>query len=334
METSLIFAQSMIPHPEPLITASFTPYTEGMSNLAAQLSNGSFPEEWAHRLQTGRELVEQRRRTPEEEVVATATPLDGLLGGGLRRGTLTELVGWGSSGRFSLVLGTLAAVTARGEAAALVDLGDALDPRLAEAAGVELPRLLWARPRRLKEALAAVEAVLEASLPVVVLDLGVPPVPGGRGVEAFWLRVARAAQSRRSALLVSSPYRVSGTAAHAVLEAKDRRGTWQGHGDEPRLLAGVRSRLDLVKGPGWRRGRAEDLAFHPPSPIARPADVGRDEAEQPKDQQPMAEIHLWRPRSGKTTRRARKTSRTAAPPPDPLAAGRKTSKLRPAATRP
>ena len=219
-----------------------------MSNLAAVLSSESIPAEWAHRLRaglrTGRQLVDERLRTPEEEVFTTSTPLDGLLDGGLRRGT-----------RFSLGLGTLAAVTARGEAAALVDLGDALDPRLAEAAGVELPRLLWARPRRLKEALAAVESILEAGLPVVVLDLGVPPVSGGRGVEAFWLRVARAAQAHRSALLVSSPYRVSGTAAHAVVEVKDRRGRWQGRGVEPRLLTGVTSRLDLLKGPGWREGR-------------------------------------------------------------------------------
>ena len=310
-----------------------------MLSRLSGLSSESIPEEWAHRLQaglrTGRQLVDERKRTPEEEVFATATPLDGLLGGGLRRGTMTELVGWGSSGRFSLVLATLAAVTARGEAAALVDLGDALDPRLAEAAGVELPRLLWVRPRKLKEALAAAESILEAGLPVVVLDLGVPPVPGGRGVEAFWLRIARSAQAHRSALLVSSPYRASGTAAHAVVEAKDRRGQWQGRGVEPRLLAGVRSRLDLIKGPGWQEGRIEEMELHVPSPVARDAQPDAQSKDQPGEdkapEQPLAEVRLWRPR--KTTQRKSRGGRRGTPrmpvePPDPLASGRKTS-LRP-----
>ncbi|MDA8016796.1 MAG: DNA recombination/repair protein RecA [Thermoanaerobaculia bacterium] len=312
-----------------------------MSRLAALLSQKSMPAEWTRRLQTdlrtGRQLVEQRRRTPEEEVFATATPLDGLLDGGLRRGTMTELVGWGSSGRFSLVLGVLAAVTSRGEVAALIDLGDALDPRLAEAAGIELSRLLWARPQRLKEALAAVEAILEAGLPMVVLDLGVPPVPGGRGVEAFWLRIARAAQARRSALLVSSPYRVSGTATHAVVEAKDRRSGWQGRGAEPRLLAGLRSCLGLVKGPGWREGRAEELTLHPPAPIARlPEESEKTENATLQPPASLAEIRLWRPRRGDVGR-SKKTTRPVEPPPDPLMARgqrrkpRKTTQLRPVA---
>jgi hypothetical protein len=298
-----------------------------MSNLAALL-----PDEWAHQLRThqlrtGRQLVEERGRTPEEEVFATATPLDGLLGGGLRRGTMVELVGWGSSGRFSLALASLAAITARGEAAALVDLGDALDPRVAEAMGVELPRLLWVRPRHLKEALSAVESILEAGLPMVVLDMGVPPVPGGRGVEAFWLRIARAAQAHRAVLLVSSPYRVSGTAAYAVVEAKDRRAGWQGHGAEPRLLVGVHSRLDLLKGPGWREGRVEDLELHTPTPVARPEDAAvqpaSDKNEVKKDP-PMAEIRLWRPR------RKGMHKSTSTPPPDPLMIrGARTGKPRP-----
>ncbi len=83
-----------------------------------------------------------------EDLASTAWPaLDRLLCGGLRRGALVELVGPTSSGRFSLVLGALAAATRRAEPAALVDLGDGLEPRLAEAAGIELDRLLWVRPR-------------------------------------------------------------------------------------------------------------------------------------------------------------------------------------------
>ncbi|MEM1203975.1 MAG: hypothetical protein AAGN66_12170, partial [Acidobacteriota bacterium] len=225
------------------------------------------PTELDRHVRTARELVRARRDEPEQGRLETASPLDRLLRGGLRRGELLEVVGWGSSGRFSLVVSALAAITGRGEAAALVDLGDALDPQGARAAGVELERLLWARPRHMKEALASAEAILDAGLPCLVVDLGVPPVRGGRGAEAFWLRLARAAQKQRTALLVSSPYRVTGTAAGAVIEARDRRAVWHGRGFGPRILGGVASRLDLVKGPGWQEARREDLTLGLEGPI-------------------------------------------------------------------
>jgi hypothetical protein len=76
----------------------------------------------------------------------------GLLGGGFPRGGLSEIAGPPSSGRTSLALALLAAATARGEVAALVDAADAFDPPSAEAAGVALARLLWVRPPGLTEA--------------------------------------------------------------------------------------------------------------------------------------------------------------------------------------
>ncbi|MCG8462881.1 MAG: hypothetical protein MI919_41885 [Holophagales bacterium] len=242
------------------------------------------PTELTRQLRTGRDLASERRRTPDDVRLSTACPaFDAVLGGGLERGTCAELVGWGSSGRFSLVLGALAAVTARGEAAALVDLGDGLDPCRAAEAGVVLERLLWVRPRNVKQALASAEILLELGLPLLALDLGVPPVPGGRGVEAFWLRLARGARKHRTALLVSSPYRVSGTAAQVVVEARDRRGMWQGRGRQPRLLGGATSRLYPTKGPGWtsQEPRPLELAIAPPPPPP-PAPEKEDEKGGPK----------------------------------------------------
>jgi recA bacterial DNA recombination protein len=206
------------------------------------------PTAVASKLRTARELAADLRRAEEDRVFATACPaLDRLLAGGLRRGGMVELVGRRSSGRFSLVCSVLAAVTGSGETAALVDLGDGFDPESAVAAGVDLERLLWARPRHLKEVLASAEAILQSGMPLVVIDLGMPPLPGGRGAEASWLRLARAAQGHRAALLVASPYRVSGTSAQAVLEARGVRADWLGQGAAPRLLCGVSARLALVK---------------------------------------------------------------------------------------
>jgi len=212
------------------------------------LPKGTLPTPFARQIRTARELADERRRAPEETRIETACEgFDRLLEGGLWRGSMVELIGRRSSGRFSLALTVLAAATGAGEAAALVDLGDALDPQGAAAAGVDLERLLWARPRRLKEVLASAEVILASGMPLVVIDLGMPPVPGGRGAEASWLRLARSARAHSAALLISSPYRVSGTAARAVLETRRPRAAWTGRGGAPRLLAGVAAELELVK---------------------------------------------------------------------------------------
>ncbi len=236
------------------------------------------PEEVRGQIRSARELDRELRDAAGEGAFATAVPvLDRLLDGGLPRGQLVELVGSRTSGRFSTLLAALAAATGVGEAAALVDLGDNLDPESAAALGVDLSRLLWARPARLKEALAAAEMLLTGGFPLVALDLGMPPVRGGRGVEAAWLRLARAARAHDAALLVGSPYRVTGTAAAAVLQAGRGRADWQGESGAPRLLSGFTARVELEKCRGRLAGRSEELRLvvedlpRPALPPRRPA---------------------------------------------------------------
>lgn len=208
----------------------------------------------AGQLRTGRELVAEREANTGFNRCAPFTTalsgIDHLLGKGLLRGETVELIGHRSSGRFSIALSTLAAATQQGESVALVDLGDHLDPQAAETAGVSLDRLLWLRPCHMKQALAAAEVVISSGFPLVVVDLGAPPVPGGRGAEASWLRLARAAQTYESALLVLSPYRVSGTAARTVIEVGRGRGLWaaplRGRGS-PQLLGGLKAQARLEK---------------------------------------------------------------------------------------
>ncbi len=169
--------------------------------------------------------------------------LDRLLSGGLPRGGLVELSGRRSCGRFSIGISALAAATSCGEAAALVDLGGHLDPQAAEAAGVELSRLLWVRPEKLKGAVASAEMLLSAGFPLVVVDLGLAPVRGRFVPDAAWLRLERAARSRGAALLLLAPYRVSGIAADAAVSAGAARASWKGSGRAPRLLDGMAARL-------------------------------------------------------------------------------------------
>src|SRR5215468_1312560 len=87
----------------------------------------------------------------QEEVLVLPTgvgALDACLQGGLPRGQLSELTGPQSSGRTTLLLQTMAAVTRRGEIAALIDTFDRFDVGSAAAAGVDFDRLLWVRGTR------------------------------------------------------------------------------------------------------------------------------------------------------------------------------------------
>jgi len=198
-------------------------------------------------------LVEQRHTTRETPRPTAVAVLDDLLDGGVQPGSLVEVVGRASCGRFAVVLSSLAAATDTGEAAALVDLGHHLDPQVATAVGVDLRRVLWLRPRRLDDALAAAEALVQAGFPLVVLDLGLPPVRGRVGTAA-WLRLARSAVLHRASVLVTSPYRVSGCAANVVIVADRGRGFWSGAAGISRVLTGLSSRFDVAKRRGRRTG--------------------------------------------------------------------------------
>ncbi len=246
-------AMRAMPEPETRRTLPDSPALPGprpalstAERLRGALS--ALPAAMAQQLRSGRDLIRAREAVHRETPLPTSCPaLDTLLDGGLERGQLTELVGGRGSGRFGVVLSTLAAATAAGEVAALLDLGDHLDLQVAQAAGCALERLLWVRPERLRDALAATEMALQSGFVLIVLELGCPPLAGGRGSESAWVRLQRAAAAQGCALLVSSPYRVSGTAAGTVLRARGRRGLWAGSGQEPRLLAALDVALELEK---------------------------------------------------------------------------------------
>ncbi len=82
---------------------------------------------------------------PAPEMLSSGIAAINALTGGWPRGCLTEICGPASSGRTTVLLAALAAATRRGEFCVLVDASDALDPRSAADAGVDLDRLLWVR---------------------------------------------------------------------------------------------------------------------------------------------------------------------------------------------
>ena len=70
--------------------------------------------------------------------------IDGLLGGGLPIGGVTEFTGLVSSGRTSLAFALLAGATVD-SACAYIDVDDTMDPKSTAASGVHLKNLLWIR---------------------------------------------------------------------------------------------------------------------------------------------------------------------------------------------
>ena len=244
------------PIPKPLIPPRVVESGgEALRNLRAGLEASI-----AAKLTSGSELVRAVARQRRDEVFQTTiAPLDALLGGGLARGKMTEIAGRGT--RFSIVIATLAAATSIGEAAALIDASDSFDPQLAEAAGVDLQRLLWVRPRTMKETVTAAEMIGATGFQLVIIDMGSRRPPGRRVPDATWVRLARVAESHGATILVSAPYALTGTTSEAMVLAHTPHARWLGRGNAPRVLAGIETRLKLEKHRRLRPGQSATVFF-------------------------------------------------------------------------
>ena len=193
--------------------------------------------------------------TPPEPVRAAPTGLpwlDPRLAGGWPCGETSEIVGPVSSGRTSLLLASLAAATARGDVAALIDTHDTFDASSALAAGVTLDHLLWARgdpagaPRPhvlLERAVKAFGLVLEAGgFGVVALDLAdVAPADLARLPFTTWRRLQRFVEGRDTVALVLAPAPVARSARGVTLEltASTATAVWAGQSRRARRLTGL-----------------------------------------------------------------------------------------------
>ena len=197
----------------------------------------------AHKLDLVHTLLRVRRldRTLASEARALPWPaapfaepaLTEALRGGIPRGQLSEIHGPVSSGRTSLAWAALAAATARGEWAAVIDTVDRFDPERAHDAGVVLSRLLWVRGQALSKTSGAIDpawvpgersvrgpgTLLERTIDraikafnlvaqsgvctMIVLDLiDVPETTLGRIPRSTWLRLQRVVEGSDAALLL------------------------------------------------------------------------------------------------------------------------------------
>lgn len=176
--------------------------------------------------------------------------LDAALGGGLRRGHVSEIVGAPSSGRSTLVARLLAAATARGEATAIVDACDTWDPASAVAHGVALERVLWVRETGdAVRALKAFSLILQAGgFGLIVFDLAdVPSLAIRRFPTTTWMRAARLVEGRETVALLVGAERIARSAGGATLTLDAFRANWRGATPRARLFTGVDPAPRVVK---------------------------------------------------------------------------------------
>jgi len=203
----------------------------------------------------GRELTRKDRR-----LRSGLLPVDGLIGGGIVRGRISEITGVAGSGKTSLAASFVATATRHGEVAAWIDAANDFDPESFAAANVDLARVLCVscgnfgtsegetetnirdcetRQRFLKSAgtreLKAAEWLLAAGgLGLVVIDFGgwTRALP-----QSAALRLARAAERSGTAVIVLAAHRMCGTfAALSVALRRDRACFSRPHADAPILF--------------------------------------------------------------------------------------------------
>ena len=163
---------------------------------------------------------------PAPEMVSSGIAAMDALTGGLPRGCLTEICGPASSGRTTLLLAALAAATRRGECCVLVDASDALDPQSADAAGIELDRLLWVRcgensaEKSLEQLLRATDLLLESGgFGLIALDLGdLPPQAARRIPLTTWFRFRRAVEHTPTVLLAVERQSIAGSCSSLLIK--------------------------------------------------------------------------------------------------------------------
>jgi hypothetical protein len=236
-------------------------------SLSSQRLSGD-PRALAELLRTGlfrRAPAEAPGRPDAARPLSIGVPaLDLALGGGLMRGQLHEIVAPPSAGGTALFRAALAAATRAGELCALIDPADAFEPGGAAAAGIDLRRLLWVRPKAIAQALRCAEIALESRFSLVAIDLGdfpPTPVPAPRGVHLVrtaagrkadrpgsspWARLARRAEKHGGALLVLARAAQAGAFAAATVELSRAQPRWEGSPGTPGRLLSAGAALGAV----------------------------------------------------------------------------------------
>jgi hypothetical protein len=205
-----------------------------------------------------------RPSTPAEMVASGIPEIDHLTGG-LPRGCLTEISGPVGSGRTSLLVSLLSALTKREESCALVDGRDSFDPCGAEEAGVALGRLLLVRCTNIEQALRAADLLLHGGgFGLVALDLSDLPIASVQRVPLnVWFRFRRMVENTPTVFMLLEQEPCAKTCASLVLRLEMKMARWRsihknGEGNsQPTLLSGLQFNAEVMRC-RFERAKSED----------------------------------------------------------------------------
>ena len=194
---------------------------------------------------------------PAPEMLATGIAAVDLKTGGIPKGALTQVCARPevSSGKTTLLLSLLAAVTAREEFCALIDASDSFDPASAAAAGVDSSRILWVRcehkpgMRSLEQAFKAADIVVQnGGFGLIAVDLGsIDERAVGKVPLSTWFRFARVVEKMPTALVFLMSHPAAQSCAGLTLHLSATHARWQGQEKIPhaQLLSGLECELEI-----------------------------------------------------------------------------------------
>src|SRR5262245_36960740 len=139
-----------------------------------------------------------------------------------------------SSGKTALLVSLMAQVTRREQFCALVDASDCFDPQSAEAAGVNLARVLWVRcgahrrKPQLEQAFKAADILVQnGGFALIAVDLGNIEEKLVRRVPlTTWFRFARVVEKMPAALVFLLSYPAAQSCAGLTLRLGDAEPDW------------------------------------------------------------------------------------------------------------
>jgi recombination protein RecA len=194
---------------------------------------------------------------PQREMLLTGIQAVDTRVGGIPKSGLSQIcapVGV-SSGRTTLLLSLISTVTNRQEFCALVDASDCFDPSSAQAAGVDLSRLLWVRCengrklRPLEQAFKAADIVVQnGGFGLIAVDLGNIDERLVRKVPlSTWFRFARVVEKMPTALVFLLGYPAAQSCAALTLHLSSRGACWRGAEkvSHAHLLSGIEFEVEI-----------------------------------------------------------------------------------------
>jgi hypothetical protein len=185
---------------------------------------------------SGRVTAPFTPRIPTQQpVLATGIPAIDAILGGIPCGAITEIIGsrWCSSGRKTLQSQLLARAT-KDQFCALIDATDSFDPKSAQAAGVDLRRLLWIRcsgqgMKAMEQAFKSADLLLQGSggFGLLTLDLAGISERFVRKVPlSTWFRFRAVVEKLSAPLVVLTPYPVVGTCSSLTVNLSGSQIRW------------------------------------------------------------------------------------------------------------